>query len=207
MRLSRGRCTADMRTTTTLLDDTARASPLGLGMSVPARQSVRGEQAASIAAQPRVEPQAVEVWVDRGYQPAQSVASADEPLRIVFHRRDADHCTERVVFSSPHIERRLAANGTTIVDLPAQPPGIVRFTCGMGRYHGEITLVEHRATLIPHTRLLRSLAAGAAVVALLAGLGTLRVEVAAGLGLLIAGATAVLLFTSRLTESRPSNQP
>jgi hypothetical protein len=196
-----------MRTTTSLLDDTARASPLGLGTSVPARQSVCGEQAASIAAQPRVELQAVEVWVDRGYQPAQSVASANEPLRVVFHRRDADHCTERVVFSSPHIERRLAANGTTAVDLPAQPPGIVRFTCGMGRYHGEITLVKRRATPIPHTRLLRSLAAGAGAVALLAGLGTLQVEGAVGLGSLIVGATAVLLFRSRLTKSRPSNQP
>jgi hypothetical protein len=29
---------------------------------------------------------------------------------------------------------------TTTVELPAQPSGEIRFTCGMGRYHGQISL-------------------------------------------------------------------
>lgn len=186
-----------MRTTTSLLDESARAS---IG------PSIGGVYGARVGARASAEPQVVDIWVDRGYQPAQSVASADEPLRLVFHRRDADHCTERVVFSSPHVERRLAANGTTVVDLPAQPPGTVRFTCGMGRYRGEIALVKRRATPVPRRWLLRSLAAGAAVVAVLAGFGALQVGVAAGLGVLIAGAAVVLVSMSRPTKTRTSSQ-
>jgi Cupredoxin-like domain len=214
MSLSRSRSTARMRTTTSLVDEAPRASLLGLdNTATVSHESVRRGYATSIGVRAGVEPQVVDIWVDRGYQPAQSVATADAPLRLVFHRRDADHCTERVVFSSPHIERRLAANGTTVVDLPAQPPGVVRFTCGMGRYRGEIALVERRATLVPPRWLLRSrrrllggLGAGAAAVALLAGLGALQVETAAGIGVLIATATAVLLTAPRLIVSRPFNQ-
>jgi hypothetical protein len=208
MSLSRGRCNGCMRTTTSLVDDTARASFVALDGS-----RARSGHAPGIGARATVEPQVVDIWVDRGYQPAQSVATADAPLRLVFHRRDADHCTGRVVFSSPHIERRLAANGTTVVDLPAQPPGLVRFTCGMGRYRGEIALVRRRAEPDPHGRLLRScrwlvagLVAGASAVALLAGLGALQLEVAAGIGVLIATATAVLLTAPQLIESRPSKR-
>lgn len=86
-------------------------------------------------------PQVIDVTVDRGYQPAVIHALAGLPLRLVFRRVDDDECTERVVFSSPRLERRLAPATTTIVDLPAQPPGQVRFTCGMGRYVGRIELL------------------------------------------------------------------
>jgi hypothetical protein len=84
--------------------------------------------------------QTVEVIVDHGYRPQSIVARAGVPLRLVFRRRDADECTDRVVFSSPHIDRRLARGAATTVILPAQPPGEIRFTCGMGRYHGQIQL-------------------------------------------------------------------
>lgn len=86
--------------------------------------------------------QVVEVTVDGGYQPQSIVARAGTPLRLVFHRRDADPCTERVVFSSPRIDRALRADGPTTIVLPAQPAGEVRFTCAMGRYRGLITFRE-----------------------------------------------------------------
>jgi hypothetical protein len=92
--------------------------------------------------------QVVDVVVDRGYHPDAIVARAGIPLRLVFRRQDGDICTERVVFSSPHIDRRLAATGTTTIELPAQPPGEVRFTCGMGRYRGRIELIPERAPSI-----------------------------------------------------------
>lgn len=207
MRLSRGRCTYHMRTSSSFIEDSGRASLVGVeGESDPSRPSTRSAFAASIGARAGVEPQVVDIWVNRGYQPAQTVATADAPLRLVFHRHDADLCTERVVFSSPRIERRLVANGTTVVDLPGQPPGIVRFTCGMGRYRGEIALVKRRATRVPRGWLLRSLAASAAAIALLAGIGMLQVEAAAGVGVLIAGATAVVWVESRFAKTRPSSQ-
>jgi hypothetical protein len=88
--------------------------------------------------------QVVEVTVRAGYWPGEIVARAGLPLRIVFRREDDDMCTERVVFSAPRLERRLAPRGTTTIDLPAQPPGDIRFTCGMGRYRGHILLVDRR---------------------------------------------------------------
>jgi Cupredoxin-like domain len=86
--------------------------------------------------------QVIEITVRAGYRPREIVARAGLPLRIVFRREDEDVCTERVVFSAPRLERHLARTGRTIVDLPAQPPGDIRFTCGMGRYRGHVELVE-----------------------------------------------------------------
>jgi plastocyanin domain-containing protein len=84
--------------------------------------------------------QVVEIVVDHGYRPRLIVARSGVPLRLVFHRRDAETCSERVVFSSPHVDRRLAPHGETTIVLPPQLPGEVRFTCAMGRYHGRIEL-------------------------------------------------------------------
>jgi hypothetical protein len=208
MGLSQSGSTTHMRTTTSLADDSRHASLVGLdAAAIAAHQGARGGFQTRVGERANVEPQTVDIWVDRGYQPAQTVATADVPLRIVFHRRDADHCTERVMFSSPHIERRLAANGTTAVDLPAQPPGLVRFTCGMGRYRGEIALVRRRTKLVPSGRLLGPLVlVGAIVVTLLAATGIVQVELAAGSGVLIAAATGVALFASRL-RTHPYRQP
>lgn len=98
------------------------------------------------AARARVDPhdrlQVVEVTVRGGYRPATITARAGVPLRILFRRDDEDACSERVVFSSPRLDRRLAPSGVTAVDLPAQPVGEIRFTCGMGRYRGRIALVD-----------------------------------------------------------------
>jgi hypothetical protein len=92
--------------------------------------------------------QTIEVVIDHGYHPQAIVARAGVPLRVVFRRRDTDDCTDRVVFSSPHIDRRLARGSATTIFLPAQPPGEVRFTCGMGRYHGQIQLRADRSSAV-----------------------------------------------------------
>ena len=88
--------------------------------------------------------QVVDVTVDGGYQPDSIRAFSGLPLRLVFHRQDDDACSERVVFSAPRLDRRLAATGSTSIDLPAQAPGEIRFTCGMGRYRGRIEVVDER---------------------------------------------------------------
>lgn len=92
----------------------------------------------------RIDPdgsQVVDITIDQGYRPQSIVARAGVPLRLVFHRRDNEACSERVVFSSsPRVERRLAAGSDTTIVLPPQPPGEVRFTCAMGRYRGHIEI-------------------------------------------------------------------
>jgi Cupredoxin-like domain len=127
------------------------------------------------------EPQVVEILVDRGYRPSQSVAFANAPVRLVFLRRDGEQCTERVVFSSPHIERRLTPHGTTLIDLPAQPSGTVRFTCGMGRYRGEIELVERGRVSFARSGSFRLAAVAVAARALLTTLGTIPLYTAGAL--------------------------
>ncbi len=97
--------------------------------------------------QARLEPdghQVVDVTVRRGYRPDSIRARASVPLRIVFRREDDDACTERVVFSAPRVDRRLSTTGATTIDLPAQPAGEIRFTCGMGRYRGRIELIDEQ---------------------------------------------------------------
>jgi len=93
--------------------------------------------------------QVVNVTIDGGYHPASIVARSGLPLRLIFRRAEHDDaCSERVVFSTPKLDRRLDPIGTTTVELPAQPPGEVRFTCGMGRYRGRIELVADGAPSI-----------------------------------------------------------
>lgn len=84
--------------------------------------------------------QVVDITVDHGYRPQSIVARAGAPLRLVFHRQDDETCSERVVFSSPRVDRRLAPGAATTIVLPPQVPGVVRFTCAMGIYRGQIAL-------------------------------------------------------------------
>lgn len=90
------------------------------------------------------EPRLVEIAVDQGYHPDRLRVPSGVPVRLVFRRLDSDPCTERVVFSSPRLERRLAPGTTTVVDLPPQDAGEIRFTCGMGRYRGRIEVSSPR---------------------------------------------------------------
>ncbi len=101
----------------------------------------------NLATRTRLDPsgfQVVDVIVSRGYHPALIEAAAGIPIRLAFHREDDDPCSERVAFSSPRIDRRIAPTGTTTVELPGQRPGDVRFTCGMGRYRGRIRVIDDR---------------------------------------------------------------
>lgn len=93
----------------------------------------------------RIDPdgsQVVDIIVDGGYRPQSIVARAGAPLKLVFHRRDDEACADRVVFSSPRIERRLAPGADTTIVLPPQSSGEVRFTCAMGLYRGQIELTS-----------------------------------------------------------------
>jgi hypothetical protein len=177
--LIRGRCNGPMSNSAALADDNGRDSfeasavaSLPVGRDLPGAFRRRGAIA---------QPQVVEILVDGGYRPSQSVAFANAPVRLVFRRRDVDHCTEKVVFSSPHIERRLAPHGTTLIDLPAQPSGTIRFTCGMGRYRGEIELVDRDRISFARSGSFRLAAAAVAALALLMTLGTIPLYAAGAL--------------------------
>ena len=96
--------------------------------------------------------QVVEITVADGYHPDVVEAYAGVPIRLIFRRTDAAACSDRVVFSSPRLERRLAPLSTTIIDLPAAFGREIRFTCGMGKYRGRIELVSSRSSAINGAR-------------------------------------------------------
>ncbi|WP_346110512.1 sulfite exporter TauE/SafE family protein [Nonomuraea maheshkhaliensis] len=74
----------------------------------------------------------VTVWATReGYRPAMVEARAGEPVDVVFKLLDRG-CTGTVVIGG----RDVAVPAT--VRLPPQPPGLLRYVCGMGMYAGFI---------------------------------------------------------------------
>lgn len=151
--------------------------------------------------------QVIDVVVDRGYHPREIFARAGLPLRLMFQRNDDDVCSERVIFSTPHVDRRLRPTGTTPIDLPAQPPGEVRFTCGMGRYRGRILLLEARDTSIVQRILDRASRVGAAFsIVLIAAFGWLAVSGGDSTGAVAAvgGVTVALLAAWRWAFRRPA---
>ncbi|TDB99702.1 sulfite exporter TauE/SafE family protein [Nonomuraea longispora] len=77
--------------------------------------------------------QSVTVWATRdGYRPAIVSARAGVPVEVVF--KVAEHgCTDTVVIHG----RDVALPAT--VRLPPQPPGSLRYVCGMGMYAGILT--------------------------------------------------------------------
>ncbi|WP_281262585.1 sulfite exporter TauE/SafE family protein [Nonomuraea fuscirosea] len=83
------------------------------------------------AAEPGAVP-SVTVWATReGYRPAMVEARAGEPVDVVFKLLDRG-CTGTVVIGG----RDVSVPAT--VRLPPQPPGLLRYVCGMGMYAGFI---------------------------------------------------------------------
>ena len=136
----------------------------------------------------------VHVEVDSGYRPATATVRAGVPIRIVFHRIDDDPCTDRVIFSAPRIERRLAVDRATAVDLPARSIGEIRYTCGMGRYSGTIHVTEAADDRLGWLRRERREMTNAATVALV--VIAVGLPVVAALALLFLDASAASSIAS-----------
>ncbi len=151
--------------------------------------------------------QIVHVTVRDGYRPGTIVARAGVPIRLVFHRDEEVACSERVIFSSPHLDRHLAPHGATVIELPAQGPGEVRFTCAMGRYRGLVRLKEEQAGCDAQGRgrLDPARSVGTVAVAVLVAAGLLTAAVSTlGVAPLLAASITVLLGASVAVGARVS---
>jgi hypothetical protein len=135
--------------------------------------------------------QVIHIEVDGGYRPAVVRARPGSAIRLIFHRIDDDDCTERVIFSTPRLERRLAAYGSTPVDLLAQEEGEIRFTCGMGRYSGVIRLEEPSPSWLGALRRRVDHIRGALAVSII--VAAVGLPIVAVLALVGIGATAALI--------------
>ncbi|WP_255006384.1 cupredoxin domain-containing protein [Cyanobium sp. ATX 6F1] len=84
--------------------------------------------------------QEITITVDGGYAPARIKAMAGRPLRLSFHRLDPSGCVAQVIFPDFHKTLDLPLDATTILELPASPPGIYPFHCGMNMVRGVLEL-------------------------------------------------------------------
>ncbi len=80
---------------------------------------------------------------DRGYSPAEIIATAGEVMRLAFRREGNTNCGGKVVFPDLGISRDLPAGEAVLVELPAMKAGTYRFTCGMGMYKGAVVAREN----------------------------------------------------------------
>ncbi|MCU0512287.1 MAG: sulfite exporter TauE/SafE family protein [Anaerolineae bacterium] len=75
---------------------------------------------------------------DESYEPNLFLARPGVPLRLRLLTNDLWGCTAIFIIPGQGVREFLPTTGETIIDLPAQPPGMVPFSCGMGMYSGTI---------------------------------------------------------------------
>jgi hypothetical protein len=76
----------------------------------------------------------------RGFEPLQVEMPANQPTTLAFTRDSGPNCGSEVVFPTLGIRAALPLGKTTVVELPAQGAGELRFACGMGMYRGMIVV-------------------------------------------------------------------
>jgi sulfite exporter TauE/SafE len=76
---------------------------------------------------------------NNGYSPRTLHAKADAPLKLNMVTKNTYSCARAFVIPALNVEELLPANGTVVINIPAQKAGTVMpFTCSMGMYTGEI---------------------------------------------------------------------
>jgi plastocyanin domain-containing protein len=79
--------------------------------------------------------------VTDGYLPVRSVAYSGLPIRWVVDSQDPQSCAIELRAPSVGVSVTLV-KGLNTIELPAQPPGRLAFSCSMGMYGGSITIVD-----------------------------------------------------------------
>jgi P-type Cu+ transporter len=75
-----------------------------------------------------------------GFSPQSSTLKAGQPTSIKFTTKNTFDCSSTIVIKSLGITKTLAANGETVVEIPAQKAGsVIKGTCSMGMYSFDIT--------------------------------------------------------------------
>jgi sulfite exporter TauE/SafE len=75
-----------------------------------------------------------------GYSPHVIQAKAGQPITLVVKSQDLYTCAQGMVFPKLGIQQQLPPNGTTTIQIPAQPAGTLAYTCSMGMYRGQISI-------------------------------------------------------------------
>ncbi len=84
------------------------------------------------------------VTVKGGYDPDVIVVEAGKPVRLVFLRKEASPCSERVVFKDFNRSSLLPEGERVTVEFTPEKPGEYEFTCQMGMYRGRLVVEKGR---------------------------------------------------------------
>lgn len=74
------------------------------------------------------------------FQPSALSIPADQPVRLVVDRREANACSDQLAIPQLGVLANLAPNAVTTVELPAAAAGTYTLTCGMGMMPGQIAV-------------------------------------------------------------------
>jgi sulfite exporter TauE/SafE/copper chaperone CopZ len=75
-----------------------------------------------------------------GYEPSNITLKAGVPVRWVIDGTQAGGCTSGIIVPSLNISRTLQA-GANVIEIPAQNPGRIPFSCSMGMVRGSFTVI------------------------------------------------------------------
>jgi uncharacterized protein len=119
----------------------AEVPPLSPGVPTPA-VSLAGSGPTEPTALPNVATGEVILQIDvqnSGYSPDTLHAPANVPIRLNMVTQNTHSCAVAFVIPELGIEKLLPSSGTTELNVPPQPQGkVMRFSCSMGMYTGQI---------------------------------------------------------------------
>ena len=74
------------------------------------------------------------------FTPASVTLKAGQPARLHFRRGDQPTCADEIVIPDLNIRKKIAANQTVTIDVPAQQARTLNFACGMDMMKGTVVV-------------------------------------------------------------------
>jgi len=84
----------------------------------------------------------VDIIVDGGYTPENISILKGKKTKLNFIRKDANSCLEEVVLGDFGIRRYLPLNEKVVIEITPRQAGEYKYSCGMGMFHGKITVTS-----------------------------------------------------------------
>ena len=74
------------------------------------------------------------------FTPASVALKAGQPARLHFRRSDKPTCADEIVIPDLNVRKKIAANETVTIDIPAQQARTLHFACGMDMMKGSVVV-------------------------------------------------------------------
>jgi plastocyanin domain-containing protein len=89
--------------------------------------------------------QEVNVEVRGTYAPDRVEVEVGQPIRMIFHRHEANACTAQVVFPDFGIVKDLPVGRPVPIEIMPQEPGEYQFHCGMNMVRGRLIVTPKKS--------------------------------------------------------------